>query len=235
MAEDFDLVPYKDISDLKKEFESMKSKKDISATEFYESVQKLAQTITNMLEVFGAAAEQMKLEEKEYETEAKKHEAIISKLDKLIDQNKTIAEGMVAIVEMVKEKIASPSKEEEPDKPREEILPKPRPEPRTFRPVQQQWQPRPEPIMPRQQQMMSAQIAQAQMGLPPLPPMQAPPSQTPFPSPMPTPSMPSSPPDFGIEMPPMEPAPMPDLDFPEEPLLSEEEPKKKGLFGMFKK
>ena len=29
MAEDFDLVPYKDISDLKKEFESMKSKKDI--------------------------------------------------------------------------------------------------------------------------------------------------------------------------------------------------------------
>ena len=38
--------------------------------------------------------------------------------------------------------------------------------------------------------------------------------------------------DFG--MPPMEPAPSLDMDFPDLD-LGEEEPKKKGLFGMFKK
>ncbi|MBI2659339.1 hypothetical protein HYX05_04555, partial [Candidatus Woesearchaeota archaeon] len=58
-------------------------------------MQKLTQTITDMLEVFGAATEQMKLDEREYESEAKKHEMIITKLDKLIEQNRTIAEGMV--------------------------------------------------------------------------------------------------------------------------------------------
>ena len=44
--------------------------------------------------------------------------------------------------------------------------------------------------------------------------------------------------DFGMQMPPMQPEPspeLPDLDFPEEHFGLEEEPKKKGLFGMFKK
>ena len=203
MAEEDELVPYKDISDLKKELEGMKGRKDISAKELYDAVQKLAQTMTDILEVFGAAAEQMKLEERGYELEAKKHEMIISKLDKLIDQNKTIAEGMVAIVEMVKEKLVASAKE------REEPLFKPRPEPRPFmRPPE--WQPKPEPMMPRPQPMAQPQMA----------------------PPMPTPM---APPDFGMQMPPMQPAPTLDLDFPEEDFGLEEEPKKKGLFGLFKK
>ena len=43
--------------------------------------------------------------------------------------------------------------------------------------------------------------------------------------------------DFGMQMPPMQPEPMPDLDFPEEPFPLDEEDtqKKKGLFGMFKR
>lgn len=40
--------------------------------------------------------------------------------------------------------------------------------------------------------------------------------------------------EFASQLPPMEPAPMPDLDLPEEPFPMEE-PKKKGLFGVFKK
>ena len=109
--EDYGVVPYKDISELKKELEGMQDKRDVSPKELYDAVHKLANAMSDMLEVFGAAAEQLKLEEKEYELEAKKHEMIISKLDKLIDQNKTIAEGMVAIVEMVKEKFGSVEKE----------------------------------------------------------------------------------------------------------------------------
>ncbi|MBI2541399.1 hypothetical protein HYV80_01695 [Candidatus Woesearchaeota archaeon] len=185
---------YKDISEIKKGLEGMKGKKDISSKELYDAVQSLNTTITGMLDVFGAAAEQMKLEEQSYEASLKKHEMIITKLDKLIDQNKTIAEGMVAIVEMVKEKIAA----------KEEPMFRPRQEPRQFIKPQQEWKPMPEQKPAFQQQ--------------------------PQPSPMQlTPPIPSVP-EMG--MPSMQPTQ--DLDFPEFD-LGEEEPKKKGLFGMFKK
>ena len=204
MAEE--ALAYKDISELKKELEGMKGRKDISTKELYDSVNKLAQTIEDMLEVFGAAAEQMSLEEKGYEAESKKHETIISKLDKLMDQNRTIAEGMVSIVEMVKEKIVAPAKERE-----AMFKPQPRqfPEPKPFmKPME--WQPRPEPAQRTQPIMAPPQMTAPQM-------------TTPLP-----------PPDFGMQMPPMEPSPLPDFDL-EEPLPPEEEPRKKGLFGMFKK
>ncbi len=193
---------YKDISDLKREIESVKGKKDVSVKELYDAVQKLAQTMTDILEVFGAAAEQMRLEEKGYEAEAKKHEMIILKLDKVIDQNRTIAEAMVGVVDMIKEKVIAPAKEES--------LFKSRAEPQPFiKPPKPEWQPRPiEPMMPRAQMMPT------------------------------TPTMPIGPPPIAIPapefgMPPMQPTPPPDFDFPEFGL--EEEPKRKGLFGMFKK
>lgn len=222
--EEYDLVPYRDISDLKKELDSMRGRKEVSTSELHDAVQKLAQTMNDMLEVFGAAAEQMRLEEREHESDAKRHEVMISKLDKIIDQNKTIAEGMVAIVEMVKKKIAvqrddgmaRPAKESADLSSRPRAEPKQFPEPRPFL-RQQGFQQRTEPMMQRPQPVMQP----AAMGLPPLEPTSL------------TPQMP--PPDFGSQMPPMEPAPMPELDFPEEPFPFEEEPKKKGLFGMFKK
>lgn len=225
MAETYDSFEYKDISELKKELEAIKGRKDVSNKELYEAVQKLAQAMNNIVEVFGAAAEQMKLEDKERDSEAKKHEMILSKLDRMTEQNKTLAEGMVAIVDMAKKNFAPAKEKEEKDeasmlkqsneeqffKPKEV---KPFAEPNLFmKPSpQQDWQPKPE-MMPKVQQA--------------------------FPSMQPImPSMPQSitPHDFGMQMPPMEPAPSPNLDFDfGEELPSLEEPKKKGLFGMFKK
>lgn len=218
--EDSDLASYKDISELKRELEGVKIKKDVSNKELYDAVQRLTQTMSDVLDIFGAAAEQIKLEEKEYESEAKKHEAIISKLDKLIDQNKTIAEGMVAIVEIVREKPVAPAKE------KEEFLFKPRPEPKPFASPPQpspqpEWRPRPEPIIPREQSPIPPLMPQ-HMARPAMPP------------PLSQPSMALGPnfdigmPEYGLGTPPLEPAPSPDLDYLEEP-------KKKGLFGMFKK
>lgn len=83
-------------------------------------------------------------------------------------------------------------------------------EPKPF--MRPQWQPKPEPMMPRQA-----------MQQPMPPPSFSPQSMTP-----------QMPPDFGMQLPPLEPAPSPEFDL-EEPSLPEEEPKKKGLFGMFKK
>lgn len=212
MAEEgIDLIQYKDISELKKELAGMSGKKGVSINELHDVVQRLAETMTGMLEVFGAAAEQMRLEESEHESAAKKHEMTLAKLDKIIGQNRTIAEGMVAVVDLIKERLIAPAKE------REEAMYRPKPEPRPFikPPTKPEWQFKPEQM--------------AQRAQPPMPP---PPMSPPAPVQMP-PAMSFS--DFGAQqMPPMQPTPLPDLDL-EEPFPLEEEQKKKGLFGMFKK
>ena len=205
MAEE-EFLPYKDISELKKELAVMKGKKDVSVKDLSDAVVKLSQIMSDMLEIFGAAAEQLKLEEREYGMESKK-------LDKLLDQNKTIAEGMVSLVELINKKAVHQGETED-FKPKEEAFFKPRPEPKPFmKPQQQEWQ-QPQPAE-RAQQAMPPLMPPPQMTAPYMPPI--------------------SPPDTGMQMPPMEPTPLPELDLPGEPFEFEEEPKKKGLFGMFKK
>ena len=223
MAEEgYDLVSYKDISELRNNLDGIREKKDISSKDLHDAMRKLADTMGSMLNVFGAAAEQMKIEEKEYESEDKKHELIISRLDKLLDQNKTIAEGMVAVVEMFKEKFPQREKEAPMFAETEEKMPKPKDESRLFTSSPMpEW--KPEPPKPQNQ------VSIPQMNIPYPPPQ------------MSTPQMPSQnfgpSPDFGMQMPPMEPTPMPDFDFPEDqfPLNDEQAQKKKGMFGMFKK
>ncbi|MBI1935750.1 hypothetical protein HYS31_04895 [Candidatus Woesearchaeota archaeon] len=228
--QDADFASYKDISELRKELEGIKGKADVSNKEIYDAMQKLAGTIMEMLDIFSAASSQLRLEEKEYEAESKKHDMIISKLEKISDQNKTIAEGMVALVEMIKGKLVQ--KEESAEAPGEEVeafkqeqSPK---MPTTFNQVQQDWQPRPEP-MPRMQKPAQAFAPPAPTisPMPPIPPM----PQLSMPSFASQPQMPDQ--DFGMELPPLG-EPAPDFNFPEE-LKADEEPKKKGLFGMFKK
>lgn len=212
--EDYGVVPYRDLSELKTQLEGIQSKKDVSTKDLHDAVAKLAQSMSDMIGIFGAAAEQLKLEEKEREAEMKKHELIAAKLDKLLDQNKTIAEGMVAVVEMMKEKFGTGEAD---SKTKEELM-FTKPEPKFTR---QEWKPKPE-------------IRQAPMPVPAGPgPMMG--NMQPMPPPMPNiPPPPSN--DFDSSLPPMQPAPMPDFDFPEEPNLEElAEPKKKGILGMFKK
>ena len=216
MAEDDNgFVSYKNISDLKKELETIQDRKDVSPKELYEAVHRLADTVSGMLEVFGAASEQMKLEDKGYEAEAKKHETIISKLDKLIDQNKTIAEGMVAIVELVKEKMGSMEKDDSSFPNKSFSKPEWKPDTSMQRP-QPVGSSAPQPF----QQMQQPSYQMPQQIAPPMSPTNLAPPST----------------DFGMQLPPMQPAPMPDLDFPDEPFpLDDDNQKKKGLFGMFKK
>src|SRR3989344_665750 len=226
--ENYGFVSYENISDLRKELENIQDKKDVSPKNLYEAVHRLADTVSGMLEVFGAAAEQMKLEDKGYEAEAKKHEAIISKIDKLIDQNKTIAEGMVAIVGLVKEKMGSTEKEKS-SFPKEDdaTMFKPKPEPKSF--SKPEWKPdtpiqRPQPVSSRAPPSFQPVSQQNFQMTPPIAPQMSPAEMAP----------PDT--DFGMQLPPMEPVPMPDLDFPDEPFPMEDDTqKKKGLFGMFKK
>ncbi len=198
--EESDFSLYRNISELKKGFQGIKVKKDVSTKELNDSIQKLNQLITDMLELFGAAAEQLKLEDKEFQSDTKRHELMLSKLDKIIEENKTIAEAMVSLADMVKEKMPTQKEEE-----KVESLFKPQAVPSTFMKPQQEWQPSSESTIPPTMPKTEPEIA-----------------------------VPLQQPNFGMVMPPMQPAPLPELDFLEETESLEEQPKK-GLFRMFKK
>lgn len=262
-GENYEAFEYKDISELKKELEGIRGKKDVSNKELYEAVQKLAQVMGSIVEVFGAAAEQMNLEEKELESSAKKHEMIMAKLDKVISQNKTIAEGMLSVADIVRGNLAAHTKhtKEEDGEDSTSLLLKQNDEqePNFFKPLaQQDWQPKPAQAINRAEQMtphgMPAMPRQADLnemrmpyspGISNIPPGRFERSenvsrvqQTMVPPIMPPITLPSPvTPDFGMQMPPMEPAPPPNFDLDLDEALSsmEHEPKKKGLFGMFKK
>lgn len=223
----YEIMPYKEIVALKKEIEALKSRSGASSQDLLNSMDTLTKTMNNMLQLFKTAAEEMKLEEKEKADFGKKIEPMLERLNELEEQNSTIAEGMVAIADMVKEmKGGRPAlfrpKPQKPEikRPKEPILPEYHPQ-------------RPAPMQPK---------APGQFGWQMPPPKEAPefpPSGPPgMPSEFELPPLDEMPLE-GESMPPPGPMPagpiIPPPPIPEEPFFLEEEPKKRGLFGRFRK
>ena len=73
MEEDYELMPHKDISSLKKQLEVVKENPHLASSEgLKRSIEKLSESLENMLVVFEEAAQEMKLEDKETEVIAEK-------------------------------------------------------------------------------------------------------------------------------------------------------------------
>ena len=225
VAEDsYEIMPYKEIIQLKKQIADLQEKTgDTSSKELLNSMAALTQSMNNMLQLFSSAAEEMKLEERAESELSQRVLPLIQKVDKLEEQNRTIAEGMVAIADMVKE--MNGGGKTRPRMPKSQIRspeqfgglpPLEPPSFDNFPPL--------EPPRPTKKQINRPPISPGirivprgpmpQFGMPP----QGPPGMPP-PGPMPQFGMPP-PGDFG-GLPPLPPL--------------EEEPKKKGLFGLFKK
>jgi hypothetical protein len=109
MAEDeYAIVSKKEFLALKKELERLKQNPlegSESGENLQASIDNLNKSLNVMLEVFKQAAEDMKLEEHDSETLAKQMGPLTDKIDMLVDQNQKIAKGIVAIADMVKEKL----------------------------------------------------------------------------------------------------------------------------------
>jgi len=123
MAEDdtYDLMPHRQIEDLKQQFEDLK-KKSISSQEMLDSMNKLTATMDSMLKLFTQAAEELKLEEKEESETALKVDSVINTLEEIKNQNHTLAEGLVTVSDMVREhkvkhEIGKPSSGTQPPEP----------------------------------------------------------------------------------------------------------------------
>ncbi|MBD3164699.1 hypothetical protein GF323_05870 [Candidatus Woesearchaeota archaeon] len=75
-----------------------------SKNELLKSVNNLTKHMDTLLEIFRSATDEMKLEEQEEKALSQQVRPLMDKLDEIIEQNKIIAEGMVALSDIVKEK-----------------------------------------------------------------------------------------------------------------------------------
>ena len=188
--DDYDLLPHRQINELRGLVQDLKSKVDrASPKELINSMDSLTKSIDSLMNLFRQAADEMRYEEKEeILSGGSEHKAINEKLDRILEQNKIIADSMVAVSNMVRDFSGKQGKQQAAQAPRP-----------------QQFQPSFQPSM--KAPSFPQPGFQPQFNMPMQPRQQMPPQQ-------------GMPQDF------MEEPPLPDFD---------EEPKKRGLFGMFKK
>lgn len=98
--EPYDLMPHKEIVELKKQVEELKSERYVHK-EILNSMDALKSSMDAMLKLFTQASEELKLEE-EGPLNGNKS-SMNEKLNQIIDQNKSIAEGIVTISEIVED------------------------------------------------------------------------------------------------------------------------------------
>ncbi len=99
-------LTHEDIADLKRQVKNLQSTapKDLES-----SLDNLSRTMTTMLDLFKTAADELRLEDRDQQQLTKSIGPIIEKLNAIIDQNKIIAEGMLAVADMVKELKSTPT------------------------------------------------------------------------------------------------------------------------------
>jgi len=96
MAKDepYDLMPHREIIELKKQLQNLKTEKS-SSHELMNSMNALTKSMDSMLKLFTRTAEELKIDEGE--------DNVNKKLDEIIEQNKVIADGMVTVPDMIKD------------------------------------------------------------------------------------------------------------------------------------
>ncbi|MFH1850194.1 MAG: hypothetical protein ABH879_08520 [archaeon] len=104
MVDEYELTPHKQLEQLKKEVEELRKNpfgKNSGSHDMLSAVEKLTRSIDQMNGIFKGAVHELK--EGSREEKAEKRDPLSKKLDKLIDQNKKIAEGIISVAKMLSE------------------------------------------------------------------------------------------------------------------------------------
>ena len=223
MADDtYDLMPHKQILELQKEVERLKRLpfgKGKTAKDLVDGLDSLNVSINKLIEIFETATRELVQEkpakkEKVEKAVKKEEHPVLKKIEELTEQNKTIAQALLKVVDMVKEQ----KEEVKPiSKKKEEVVKEPtRLKFRPIKPRFEELQPRPRfapPMSTPEQPKATLPFEEVPTGAPIPPKKMAEGGLTP-PMPEPIPQLPELP-TIG----------------PEEPAAKpEEKPKKKGLF-----
>jgi hypothetical protein len=99
--EDYELLPHKEIEELKGELQKLKDFEITPTKKLRLSLLELNKKIDRLLNIFDEAAHTIKAEEMGL-TFKERMKPMSDKMDKILEQNADIAEGIVAIADMVK-------------------------------------------------------------------------------------------------------------------------------------
>lgn len=103
MADDFAIVPEKEMSELKAQMDSIRRNPlgPYGGQDLIESMNNLTRAINSLMQLFQTAAEELKLEERETETITRKIDPMLARIEAISDQNRKIAQGVVAVADML--------------------------------------------------------------------------------------------------------------------------------------
>lgn len=133
--DDYTLLSSKEVSELKQDVDYLKKNPFggvKSGKSLLEAIDQLNENISQLIEIFKEASEQVKAEEREADVIIKRIEPIERKLDELSDQNQKIAKGILAVADMVAAQDAKqrqrqmPSQQQRPMQPRPQMPMQPR-------------------------------------------------------------------------------------------------------------
>jgi len=104
--EDYELLPHREIQRLKEEISKLKGGEAVGTDkDLRRAVMNLSEKIDSMNEILEAASVDLREEDKEAEIIKDKIDPIMEKMAELADQNQKIAKGLVAIHDLVDEKL----------------------------------------------------------------------------------------------------------------------------------
>ncbi|MDP7323965.1 MAG: hypothetical protein QF632_04360 [Candidatus Woesearchaeota archaeon] len=115
--DDYEIVPHKEIIDLKNELKNLKGGEHDSDISFHTSMDNLQLSINSLIDIFREASRSMKAEQDHNEEVLKKVNTLSENLHDVLNQNEKIAEGIVAVADMMKELKGHPSAPAHHDKP----------------------------------------------------------------------------------------------------------------------
>jgi chromosome segregation ATPase len=104
--EDYELLPHREIQRLKEEISKLKGGESVDTDkELKRAVTRLAEKIESMNDILEAASQDLREEDKEAEIIKEKIDPIMEKMESLDEQNQKIARGLVAINDIVTQKL----------------------------------------------------------------------------------------------------------------------------------
>ena len=117
-GDDYEILPHKDILELREELRRLKAKPSERTLQI--SMVELAGKVDKLINIFTEALEEIRVEEGGL-TFQEKMKPVLNRMEKILEQNSQIAEGIVALADMLGEmKVgvpAAPAVPEEPELP----------------------------------------------------------------------------------------------------------------------
>ncbi len=103
-------MPHDKIEALRNELSRLKGEHPRLSNDPTEAIQKLTETLDQFMGLLQAAISEMKLEEREEELITTELRPLHDKMEQLLDQNQKIAQGIVAIADMLNRELAAPKR-----------------------------------------------------------------------------------------------------------------------------